>query len=403
MRKLIQKLNLPVALIAAALLAAMAYGDRHLPDFVTTCTDEVRFSFLYSVKNEETALPANAEAEPHISRGTIRLLETIPVKSVSMNKTDRRYVSLGGELIGITLQTEGVLIVGIESFASGGENVSPGNDAGLETGDTVISVDGIRITDNDSFTKQIESSEGRELSLLCSRNGKQIRTILQPKKSDLTGQYKCGLWIRDCTNGIGTLTYTDITNGTLASLGHGIYDVDTNEVLTASGGEFRSASLLGVTKGVSGAAGEIKGMMGDTVLGDLCFNCDSGVYGCLTHSPPQSDLIAVAMNDEIKQGAAQIVTTVCDGTKAFYDIEIEKISRTSDSGAKNMVVKITDPRLIELTGGIVQGMSGSPIIQNGMFVGAVTHVFLNDPLKGYAIFAQNMLELSDSVGEAAAA
>ncbi len=173
--------------------------------------------------------------------------------------------------------------------------------------------------------------------------------------------------------------------------------MDTNEILCASGGEFRSASLVGVTKGASGAAGELKGVLGETKLGSLSFNWDGGVYGSPVRAPEQSDLIAVAMPDEIETGPAQIVATVCEGEKAYYDIVIEKIGRSDSDGTKNMVVKVTDPALIDLTGGIVQGMSGSPIIQNGMLVGAVTHVFLNDPLKGYGIFAENMLKLSDSV------
>ena len=396
MRKLIQKLNLPVALAACMILAAMAYGNRHLPDTVTTCADEVRFSFLYSVKKDDS-LPAYAGSSNQTTEATIRFLETIPVKNVSLNKTERRYVALGGELIGITLKTDGVLIVGMESFSSGGNSVSPGDEAGLKIGDAVISVNGARITDNPSFTEQIEKSGGKELSVSYSRNGSIAKTVLRPHRSDVTGKYKCGLWIRDCTNGIGTLTYSDVAKGTIASLGHGIYDVDTNEILSASGGEFRSASLVGVTKGTSGAAGELKGMLGDTVLGSLSVNADGGVYGSLLREPAQSDLIAVGMPDEIEPGPAQIVTTVQDGTKAYYDIVIEKISRSSAGETKNMVIKVTDPSLIELTGGIVQGMSGSPIIQNGMLVGAVTHVFLNDPLKGYGIFAENMLEFSDSV------
>lgn len=396
-RKLIQKLNLIVTCFAAALMAAMAYGDWRLPNVVTTCSDKVNFGFLYSVKNEEEARTVPAAAGQEQKEATIRLFDTFPVKTVAMNKTERRYVALGGELIGITLQTEGVLIVGLESFSSGGINVSPGNDAGLKTGDAITAVNGERINDNLSFTDRIENSNGTELDVEYIRNGCREKTVMKPQLSDLTEKYKCGLWIRDCTNGIGTLTYTDIANGTIASLGHAIYDVDTNGILSASGGEFRSASLIGVTKGESGAPGELKGVLGDTTLGSLSSNCDGGVYGALQRAPEQTDLIPVAMTDEIEIGPAQIVATVREGEKAYYDIEIEKISRSGTDGTKNMVVKVCDPELIELTGGIVQGMSGSPIIQNGMFVGAVTHVFLNDPKKGYGIFAENMLDRSDSV------
>ena len=192
---------------------------------------------------------------------------------------------------------------------------------------------------------------------------------------------------------IGTLTYTDIERGSIASLGHAIYDVDTNDVLPAAGGEFRTATLIGVTKGSSGAAGELKGIIGEDTLGTLNVNCEGGVYGNLLQTPATAILTPVAMPDEARTGPAQIVATVEDGGKAYYDVTIEKINYTD--GNRNMIVKVTDPALLAVTGGIVQGMSGSPIVQNGMLVGAVTHVFLNDPQKGYGIFAENMLALSD--------
>ena len=217
-------------------------------------------SVFYTVKSETEAVPASADANAPTT-ATLRLLETIPVKRVSLEKTERRYVSLGGELIGITLRTEGVLVVGMESFSASGGSVSPGEEAGLRIGDAVLSVDGKRIADNRAFTEMNEGSGGKEIAVSYLRDGAAATTVLRPRLSDATGKYKCGLWIRDCTNGIGTLTYTDIANGTVASLGHGIYDVDTNEILSAAGGEFRSASLVGVTKGTNGAAGELKGVI----------------------------------------------------------------------------------------------------------------------------------------------
>ena len=403
MRKLIQKLNLLAAVIITALLVAVVYGDRHLPDLITTCADEVRFNALYSVRANNGIISAYAEGEEQTAGATLKLLETIPVKNVAVNKTQRRYVCPGGELIGIILHTQGVLIVGTESFASEGNSVSPSSEAGLKTGDTILSVDGMAVDSNQAFSAMIEESAGAGVAVQYIRNGNQAETVLQPRISDVTGKYKCGLWIRDSSNGIGTLTYTDLAAGTVASLGHGIYDVDTNEILDAAGGEFRSAALSGVTKGSVGTAGELRGMIGDMTLGKLSFNCDGGVYGCLTQAPEQNDLIAVAMEDEIECGPAQIIATVKDGAKTYYDIEIEKINRSDHAGTKNMIIKVTDPALIETTGGIVQGMSGSPIVQNGMLVGAVTHVFLNDPQKGYAVFADKMLALSDSVNREKAA
>ena len=393
MRKFVKTISLFAAVLLTAVMAATAYGDWRLPDVITTCGDTVRLQYVYSVKTDGPVLPVSANTEPQTTQATVRLLETIPVKNVSIRKTQRRYVALGGELIGLTLRTQGVLVVGAESFLSGGNAVSPAKNAGLKTGDAILKVNGTDVSDNDAFMRRIEQCGGERLTVEYVRNGKTATTVLTPEISDLTGQYKCGLWIRDCTNGIGTLTYTDVAKGTIASLGHAIYDVDTNDILPAAGGEFRTAALIGVTKGSSGAAGELKGTICDTTLGTLTVNCDAGVYGNLLTTPASGVLIPVAMPDEAHIGPAQLVTTVTEGEKAYYDVEIEKIIYNDD--CRNMVVRVTDPALLSLTGGIVQGMSGSPIVQDGMLVGAVTHVFLNDPEKGYGIFAENMLALSD--------
>lgn len=396
MKKTVKRVSLIVCLITLTLLSATVYGADRLPDSVATCHNTVRFNFLYSIKQGDSVVSASAESDGETRDATIRLLEAIPVKTVSLQKTQRRYVSLGGELIGITLKTDGVLIVGTESFVSGGENVNPAKDAGLKTGDVIRKIDGETMTDNTSFLARIENCGGKSMTIEYVRYGGTSSCTITPCLSDLTGKYKCGLWIRDCTNGIGTLTYTDPQQGTIASLGHGIYDVDTEALLPSTQGEFRSASLIGITKGSCGTAGELKGTIGEEAYGSLSVNCDGGVYGTLYVTPGTGDLTPVAMSDEVRCGPAQIVTTVESGKKQYYQIEIEKISHTKEDYYKNMVVKVTDPALLETTGGIVQGMSGSPIIQNGMFVGAVTHVFLNDPMKGYGIFAENMLRLSDA-------
>ena len=393
MRKFVKTVSVLFAVLTLAVMAATVYGDLALPDEVAACDDAATFYHLYTVTADGPVVPVSANGEPQTAQATVKLLDAIPVKSVALRRTQRRCVALGGELIGLTLRTQGVLVVGVESFSCDGVSVSPAENAGLKTGDAIIRVNGKTMTDNASFLEQIEQSDGKPMTIAYLRNGKTATATLTPEKSDLTGQYKCGLWIRDCTNGIGTLTYTDIERGAIASLGHAIYDVDTDDILPAAGGEFRTATLIGVTKGAGGAAGELKGVIGDTTLGTLTVNCEGGVYGDLLLTPDAGVLTPVAMPDEIETGPAQIVTTVADGEKEYYDVTIEKISYAE--GNRNMVVKVTDDALLAITGGIVQGMSGSPIVQNGMLVGAVTHVFLNDPQKGYGIFAENMLALSD--------
>ena len=393
MRKIVRTVSVFLTALTLLLMTATAYGHYALPDEVAACGDAATYYHLFTVTADEPILPVSANDEPQTAQATVKLLDTIPVKNVSLHKAQRRYVALGGELIGLTLRTQGILVVGVESFSSDGTAVSPADRAGLKIGDAIMSVNGKQLTDNTAFLSQVEESGGQDLTVEYIRNGKNGTATLTPEKSDLTGQYKCGLWIRDCTNGIGTLTYTDIERGSIASLGHAIYDVDTNDVLPAAGGEFRTATLIGVTKGSNGAAGELKGVIGETTLGTLTVNCEGGVYGDLLLTPSTGVLTPVAMPDEVQTGPAQIAATVENGEKAYYDVTVEKINY--GEGYRNLVVRVTDEELLAVTGGIVQGMSGSPIVQNGMLIGAVTHVFLNDPQKGYGIFADNMLALSD--------
>ena len=228
------------------------------------------------------------------------------------------------------------------------------------------------------------------MSLL--RNSKTINVTLKPEISALSGLYKGGLWIRDSTGGIGTLTFTDSINGTFGSLGHGIYDIDTGELIPTECGEVYNADLNTVIKGTNGTAGEIRGSFHGNAFGTIDVNCDNGVCGKIIDNITQSEVIPVADKNEISTGHAQIISTVNGNKKEYFDIEIEKINKTSDN--KNMIIKVIDDDLLSVTGGIVQGMSGSPIIKDGMIVGAVTHVFLNDPTKGYGIFIENMLNIN---------
>ena len=198
---------------------------------------------------------------------------------------------------------------------------------------------------------------------------------------------------RDSTAGIGTVTFYNPENGLFGGLGHGICDVDTNSLMPMKNGDIVPVTISGVTKGQKGAAGELRGYFSSNqAIGNLFINSDEGVYGQLDASPVEQQALPVAMKQEVKEGPAQILTTVADGEPQYYNVTIESIEYKNSSRVKNLVVLVTDEVLLEKTGGIVQGMSGSPIIQNGKIVGAVTHVFLNDPTRGYGIFAENMVE-----------
>ena len=330
----------------------------------------------------------------------ISLFGIMPVATVSAKATDRKYVYVGGELIGIRLYTDGILVIGLETVDTSEGDVSPGKDAGIEKGDIITEVNGKTIKSVSQFSSMIYSSDGKKMNLKVYRNDKYINVVLKPVLSVSERKYRCGLWLRDSTAGIGTMTFADPEEKIIASLGHAICDSETGAMLPVGDGDILSAVFNGCIAGTKGITGQIKGSFGSLTLGKLCENNDYGVYATYTDIKfDDKNLYPVASQTEIKTGAAQIISTVTADGPEFYDIEIEKITYSREKAVRSMVIKVTDDDLIESAGGIIQGMSGSPIIQNGMFVGAVTHVFLNDPARGYAIFAETMIETGQSVSE----
>ena len=204
--------------------------------------------------------------------------------------------------------------------------------------------------------------------------------------------------MRDSTAGIGTVTFYNPTNSAFAGLGHGICDIDTAEIMPLGSGDIVPVTISGVVKGEKGKAGELRGYFSsDVPVGSLEANVEAGVYGTLNSAPVNREALKVAMKQEVKTGPAKVLTTIDGGEPRYYDIQIESVNYKNHAMSKNLVICVTDPDLLAKTGGIVQGMSGSPIIQDGMLVGAVTHVFVNDPTKGYGIFAENMMSVSQSV------
>ena len=306
------------------------------------------------------------------------------------NEQNRKYLIPGGNLIGIRLKTDGVLVVGTESFDSENGSISPAEKAGIRVGETLKTVDDIKISDNSQLSEIIVSSDGNPLDIEIIRDGQVIALTMTPEICTATGEYKCGLWIRDSTGGIGTLTYCDTENGTFGSLGHGIYDTDTGRIIPTEKGIICDATLNGVTKGINGTAGELKGSISGEAYGSIISNNENGIYGNIDIISNTLDILPVAFENEVTTGTAEIISTVRDNKTEKFEIEIERISKSAEN--KNFIINVTDEELLEITGGIVQGMSGSPIIQNGRIVGAVTHVFVNDPTKGYGIFIENMLE-----------
>ncbi len=298
-------------------------------------------------------------------------------------------VYVGGYPIGLKLYADGVVIVGTEAVDTENGFVNTAENAGLKLGDIIKKVNGTEVKSNSQVSAIIEKSAGQELIFVAERNGKTFEVSFKSEFSKSEQKYKAGIWIRDSSAGIGTVTFCT-TDGGFASLGHAVCDIDTKSSIPISQGECTEAKLTGFIKGQNGSAGELCGYLDNKRTGIIFSNDSLGVYGVFDSLPENKTLYEIANSQEIKIGEAEIVTTIENGITESYSIIIEKIDEKSTEN-KNLVIRVTDRELIEKTGGIIQGMSGSPIIQNGKIVGAITHVFLNDATGGFGVFAETML------------
>lgn len=331
-------------------------------------------------------------------KASVNVLGLFPVKSVSIKSVSNDIVLYpGGQPIGVKLSTKGVLVVALSDIkTSEGKITSPGAAAGIQIGDNIIEINGMIMKNSEQTQSQINNCEGKDLKVLIERKGQQIETVIKPVKSLDDNKYKIGLWIRDSTAGVGTLTFYDEKSGIFAALGHPITDVDTGTILNINSGEIISSSIISVKKGLRGSPGELKGIFvnEEDTLGQIQKNTECGVFGKsntkLTNKSCKP--MKVALRNEIKEGPAKILTTIDGEEPKFYNIEIEKLLAQDSPGPKSMVIRVTDQKLLEKTGGIVQGMSGSPIIQDNKIVGAVTHVLINKPDVGYGIYIEWMLK-----------
>ena len=328
----------------------------------------------------------------------LALLFAMSVFTVSFSATDGEAelrLIPGGIPFGVKFSTEGVVVVGFCDLNGTAKSQNPAYAAGLRPKDVIVKIDGRPITDAAELTRLVESSGGREISLTYLRSGAERTARLSPVFSKADGKYKTGMWVRDSGAGIGTVTYIDPSTCCFGGLGHGICDGDTGELIPMHRGVVMDVTISAIKKGVSGAPGEIKGYFGTSKKGSLYGNTECGVYGMFSELPKElGEAIPVGKHDEVRCGEAYILCTLENGARQRYEIEISSVNREA-KGSKCFLIKITDPKLIEKTGGIVQGMSGSPIIQNGKLVGAVTHVLINDPTTGYGIFIENMLAAAE--------
>ncbi len=402
MRKIFRYFCLFLTVCCGALWAAVGHLQHTLPDnYTVSAGEEFHIGRLVDSRQTVTegSLPAASLAVGDTYRATLRLGGVVPLKEVSVSVTDTPTVMVCGTPFGIKLYTDGVLVVGMSDVETAAGNVNPAAAAGVCVGDTILSINGRSVSTSREVSRLVNGCEGKPLRLQLRRDGVEFEAVFTPAKPRDESGYRAGLWVRDSTAGVGILTFYDPDTGAYAGLGHPVCDVDTGEQLAISGGEIVPARIFDVTPGQAGVPGELCGAFLPGSLGRLEKNSTAGLYGHLTVYPLEARSLPVARRQQVQTGHAQVLTTMDGTAPQLYDLEIRQIRHNASAASRHMVVEITDPALLEQAGGIVQGMSGSPIIQNGRLVGAITHVLVDDPTRGYAIFAETMLQTVQSVGE----
>ena len=410
------------------------YVDTAIPDRISIVQDEEeQFSFplpistTLSSESEEVVLgnESNIPADQITISGSqpfsmyaenqgsyqvgLKLFGLIKFKDIRVDVVDTRYAVPCGCPIGIYLKSDGIMVIGTGKLtAADGMEVEPAYGI-LKSGDYIEAFNGKPMSTKEELMDAVNKTGGASAVVSLRRDGEQVDVSLNPVKTE-DGAYKLGAWVRDDTQGIGTVTYLDL-NGNFGALGHGISDSDTGDLVETSKGELYTTQIMGIEKGTIGKPGLLSGVIyygPGSLMGEIKENTDEGIFGTVNEAflkqsgmdeklksdgagqlPP--DAMEIARRQEVKAGPAVIRSSV-SGEIRDYDIEIQKVDYNSGHKNKSMVIKVTDPDLIALTGGIVQGMSGSPILQNGKLAGAVTHVFLQDSTRGYGILIENMLE-----------
>ena len=406
------KKNLILLFIISLLLILLAYVTNitSIPDSVILFEDdELSLETIAGVKIKEkndntveasTKLNDNKVSENNNSDNkkeyNLSLLG-VNLKTITANILPETKVVPLGDLVGLKLYTKGVLVVGISEIkGEDNKTYKPYEEAGIEQGDSIIKINNEKIESTEDLLECVSKTNGKTMNVTYIKGGEEVEKTITPVKTS-KNTYKLGIWVRDAGAGVGTLSFYDETTNTIASLGHGIQDVDTEEMLDISSGEIVTAEIVNVKKGEENNPGKIEGTIEDSKnLGTVYSNTRFGVYGKINNKNElnidTSKAIKVALRNEIKEGDAKIICTLEDGKKEEYNVRIQKIFKSNNEDNKSMIVKVTDERLLEKTGGIIQGMSGSPIIQNGKMIGALTHVLVSNPTIGYGVFADLMLK-----------
>lgn len=413
-----------VGLVIYTIYAVYSYMDRAIPDRIhmvvneegkfefglpieaelSSQSEEVVFSGESNIPSHEIVLNLSDEFSVFSEKtGTydlkLKLFGILPFKEIKVNVVEEEQVIPCGFQVGIYLETNGVMVVGTARMAdTQGKVVEPAAEI-VRSGDYITAVDGIAIMSKDDLISCVKNCNGNAITLTVNRNGESLEESLYPVEVE-NGEYKLGIWVRDDAQGIGTMTYVK-ADGSFGALGHGVSDVDTGKLLEASSGKLYPAKILSIVKGESGSPGGLSGVIEyqeSHMLGTIQTNCEQGIYGIasdelygLCEEYCCDAYMDIAFKQEVELGAAQVRCEI-DGVIQDYQIQITKLDNSPGNVNKGMEIRVVDEALLQETNGIVQGMSGSPILQNGKLIGAVTHVFVNDSTKGYGIFIENMLE-----------
>lgn len=321
----------------------------------------------------------------------------VTLKTITTNIIPQTKVIPLGNLIGLKLNTKGVLVVGMSEIKGEDNKIyKPYENTGINQGDSIIEINDVQVNTTEELISCVSKCKGEKIEITYIKNGNKLETKITPVKTS-NNTYQIGLWVRDAEAGIGTATFLDTQTKKIVALGHGIQDIDTEKLVDINSGELVTADIINIEKGKKESPGRIEGTIEESEkIGEIYSNTNFGIYGILQSNNileiDDSKEIELASRKEIKQGKASIICTLENGIREEFQIEIQKKYINNNEDNKSMLVKVTDERLLEKTGGIIQGMSGSPIIQDGKLIGALTHVLVSDPTKGYAVFADMMVK-----------
>ncbi len=401
------KKNLLKLLLVFFLIVVYSYflSIESIPDKLVIFEGEninIKKIFGINIKEENEDIletSSNSEITGEVGKKNLEvsLFDKISIKTVEVNTLPKTTVIPVGNIAGLKLYTNGVLVVGMSEIeGKDNKKYKPYENSQIQEGDTIIQINENIINSTQDLIEEVNKSEGENVNIKYIHGEETKECSIEPVKS-YDNQYKLGLWVRDSAAGVGTVTFYEPETKSFGALGHGITDIDTQQLINIASGEFVTTRILDIEKGESGIPGRIQGTVENQEnIGTIYKNTKFGIYGIVDNlsslNIDSSKEMELALRDEIQTGKATILCSLDNRNVQEYEIEIEKIFKENNYDNKSMKIKITDPRLIEKTGGIIQGMSGSPIIQNGKFVGAVTHVLVNDPTQGYGIFGDIMLK-----------